>query len=128
MESGFDAEASAKPSPSTKIRRIRSCAIQYPSGMKSAYELALERLEKEGIERPKAENLPEDVRRQIAEARQKAEAELAQLEILHRNRLKTLYDPDQRRQEEDDYVLERRRVEEQRDRKIEKLRREAGGG
>jgi len=95
--------------------------------MKSAYELALERLEKEGIERPKAESLSEDVRRQIAELRQKAEAELAQLEILHRDRLKTLYDPDQRQQEEDDYVLERRRVEEQRDRKIEKLRREAGG-
>lgn len=91
--------------------------------MKSAYELALERLEKEGIERPKAENLPEDVRRQIAEVRQKAEAELAQLEILHRNRLKTQYGPEKRQQEEDDYVIERRRVEEQRDRKIEKLRR-----
>lgn len=95
--------------------------------MKSAYELALERLEKEGIERPKAENLSEEVRRQIAEIRQKAEAELAQLEILHRNRLKTQHDPEKRQQEQDDYVLERRRVEEQRDRKIERLRREAGG-
>lgn len=59
--------------------------------------------------------------------RQKAEAELAQLEILHRKRLETMNDPEKRRQEEDDYVLERRRVEDQRDRKIEKLRRETEG-
>lgn len=89
--------------------------------MKSAYELALERLEKEGIERPQAESLSEEVRKQIAEARQKAEAELAQLEILHRDRLRAM-DPADREQEKEDYVLERRRVEEERDRKIAKLR------
>lgn len=94
------------------------------SGMKSAYELALERLEQQGIERPREEALSEETRRAVAEARQKAEAELAQAEILHKDRLKTLRDPEARRQEEQDYVLERRRIEEQRDRKIEKLRRE----
>jgi len=93
--------------------------------MKSAYELALERLEKEGIDRPRADSLPEEVRQRIAEARQKAEAKLAQLEILHRDRLKTM-DPAAREQEKDDYVLERRRIEEQRDRKIAKLREGAG--
>lgn len=90
--------------------------------MKSAYELALERLEKQGIDRPRSESLPESVRQEIAEARSKAEADLAQLEILHKNRLKTLRDPDSRRQEEDDYVLERKQVEEKRDRHIARLR------
>lgn len=89
--------------------------------MKSAYELALERLESQGIERPKAESLPEEVREEIAEARRKAEAELAELEILHKKRLQTM-DPGERDQEKDDYVLERRRIEEKRDRRIEKLR------
>lgn len=92
------------------------------SGMKSAYELALERLESQGIERPREEGLSEDVRARMAEARRQAEAKLAELEILHRNRLKTVWEPDKRREEEEEYVRERRRIEAERDRKIEKLR------
>jgi hypothetical protein len=92
------------------------------SPMKSAYELALERLESQGIEPPKSESLPEEVREEIAETRRKAEAELAELEILHNKRLQTIRDPGERQQEKDDYVLERRRIEEKRDRRIEKLR------
>lgn len=92
------------------------------SKMKSAYELALERLESQGIERPRSESLPDEVRQEIAEARKKAEAELAELEILHHKRLQTMRDPGERQQEKDDYVLERRRIEEKRDRRIEKLR------
>jgi len=97
------------------------------SGMKSAYELALERLEKDGIERPRSEALPAGVREQIAEVRRKAEAELAQVEILHKDRLRTARDPGAHEQEKEDYVLERRRIEEKRDREIEKLRQGAGG-
>jgi hypothetical protein len=92
------------------------------SGMKSAYELALERMESQGIERPREENRSAESRQQIGEARQQAEAKLAELEILHRDRLKSQYDPELRRQEEEDYVRERRRIEADRDRKVETLR------
>lgn len=92
------------------------------SGMKSAYELALERLERQGIERPREEALTPEVREQVAEARRQAEAKLAEIEILHRDRLKGLYDPAKRQEEEETYLLERRRIEAERDRKIEKLR------
>jgi hypothetical protein len=89
--------------------------------VKSAYELALERLEKQGIERP-SEELSEELRGQLAEIRRQAEAKTAELEIMHRERLKTAFDPAGRQSEEEDYVRERRRIEEERDRKIEKLR------
>ena len=93
------------------------------TGMKSAYELALERLEKQGIDRPREENLTAETREKMAEARRKAEAKLAELEILHKNRLKTMMDPVKRQEEEEEYVRERRWIEEERDRKIEDLRR-----
>jgi hypothetical protein len=90
--------------------------------MKSAYELALERLEQQGIERPREESLSEETREKVAEVRRQAEAKLAELEILHGNRLKGLYDPTKREEEEQDYVRERRRIEDDRERKITKLR------
>jgi hypothetical protein len=92
------------------------------AGMKSAYELALERLEKQGIERPREETFGDDLREKIADARRKAEAKLAELEILHNNRLKTIYDPAKRQEEEEEYVRERRRIEDERERKIAELR------
>ncbi len=93
------------------------------TGMKSAYELALERLESRGIERPSEDALTDEVRERMAEARRKAEAKAAELEILHRDRLAKLPDPAARQEEEEDYRRERRRIEEHRDREIEKLRR-----
>jgi hypothetical protein len=92
------------------------------AGMKSAYELALERLERQGIERPREESLTDEVRAAVAQARQQAEAKLAEIEILHRDRLKGIYDPAKRDEEEETYRLERRRIETERDRKIDKLR------
>lgn len=91
--------------------------------VKSAYELALERLEGQGIERP-SEALSDEHREQVAALRRQAEAKLAELEILHRDRLRKLGDPEARDKEEDEYVRERRRIEEQRDSKIERARRE----
>ncbi len=91
------------------------------SGMKSAYELALERLEKQGIERPRAEGLSDEMKEQVAEIRRQAEAKMAQLEILHRDSLRK-GDPAKRQEAEEDYVRERRRMEEERDRKIAKVR------
>lgn len=92
------------------------------SGMKSAYELALERLEKQGIERPREEGLTGEKREQIAEIRRQAEAKLAELEILHRNRLKAVHDPVKRQEDEEEYVRERRRIEDDRERKVARLR------
>jgi len=56
------------------------------------------------------------------EARRQAEAKLAELEILHQNRLKTVWEPDKRQEAEEEYVRERRRIEGERDKKLEKLR------
>jgi hypothetical protein len=92
------------------------------AGMKSAYELALERLEKQGIERPREETFSDELREKIADARRKAEAKLAELEILHHNRLKTIVDPAKRQEEEEEYVRERRRIEDERERRIAELR------
>jgi hypothetical protein len=88
--------------------------------MKSAYELALERLDSQGIERPGA--LDEATRRQIAEVRSKAEADLAKLEILHRERMGKLADPEAVRRAEEEYAMDRRRLEERRDGAIARLR------
>lgn len=90
--------------------------------MKSAYELALERLEKQGIERPREDALSDGERAEVAEIRSRAEAKLAELEILHRGRLAKAQDFAGRDQEEEDYRRERQRIEEKRDRKLDALR------
>lgn len=90
--------------------------------MKSAYELALERLEAQGIERPSDEALDDATKRAIAEVRREVEAKLAELQILHRDRLKKLADPTQREAEEDDYRRERERVESRGEREVARLR------
>lgn len=91
-------------------------------GMKSAYELALERLEAQGIARPSEEAVPEEVRQRIAEVRRQAEAKLAELEILHRDKLARLTDFDRREEQEEYYLRERRRIEEEAERKVGALR------
>ena len=93
-----------------------------PAKLKSAYELALERMEAQGIEPPREEALSEDVRAQVAEARRQAQAKLAELEILHRDRLKKLAEPEARAKEEEEYARDRERVEGDRERRIRKLR------
>ena len=95
--------------------------------MKTAYERALEKLEEQGIERPREEGLPDAVRREVEEVRKRAEAKLAELEILHRDRLKQLAEPEARKQEEEDYRRERRLIEAERDDKVAKLRRQSEG-
>lgn len=90
--------------------------------MKSAYERALERMEEQGIAPPREDALDDKVRDAIAEVRQKADAKLAELEILHRDRLKGQADPAARTQEEDEYRRDRQRTEDRRDAEIAKLR------
>jgi hypothetical protein len=89
--------------------------------LKSAYELALERLEQDGIEKPRHEGLPPEIREAIAEVRRNAEAKLAELEILFKDGLRDP-DPEKRREQEDNYQHERRRIEVARENEIEKIR------
>ena len=96
--------------------------------MKSAYELALERLEREGIQRPDAESLSPEIRERMADVRRRGEASLAELEILHRDRLKKAQGPAAREEEKEAYRQERERIERERDRKLAGLRAESGSG
>lgn len=91
-------------------------------GMKSAYELALEKLEGRGIERPRQDSLSDATRSAMAEARSKAEARLAELEIMHRQRRNKVQTPQELEELERDYRSERRRIEDDRERKLEELR------
>jgi hypothetical protein len=90
--------------------------------VKSAYELALERLDRDGIERPRREALTDEVRARMAETRQKAEARIAELEILHQKNAGSLTDAAERQRADEEYRSERRRIEERRDRDLERLR------
>lgn len=92
------------------------------SGMKSAYELALERLESQGIERPREDSMTGETREKIAEVRRQAEAKIAELEILHRDKLQKLTDPTKLDEQEEYYLRERQRIAEDADRKVAKLR------
>ncbi len=90
--------------------------------MKTAYELALERMEAQGIDKPDVESLSETTRAAMAEVRQKAEARLAEADILHQKALVSTPDPGARSRLEAEYRIDRRRIEEDRDRAIQKLR------
>lgn len=90
--------------------------------MKSAYELALERLDQQGIDRPREDGLEVRIREEIAEIRSRSEASIAKLEILLRDRLQSLHDPVERAAAQREYALDRQRLERQRDQKIDKVR------
>ena len=94
-------------------------------GMKSAYELALERLEAQGIERPREEALSEETKHAIADARRLTESKLAELEILHRDKLKKLDDPTKLAEQEEYFQLEKSRITSAGDSAVEKLRSKA---
>lgn len=89
--------------------------------MKSAYELALERMAASGIEPPREDALNEEARNAIVAIRAKAEAELAQLEILHHDRAGKL-DPASREQADEEYRIDRERVVSRREREIDAIR------
>lgn len=90
--------------------------------VKSAYELALERLDDGGIERPRTAAFDSATIAAMADTRSRAEARLAELEILHGRQLGSTRDPNERGRLQADYRAERQRVEERRDREIQDLR------
>lgn len=91
-------------------------------GMKSAYELALERLEGQGIDRPRADALSDEQKARIAQARTYTESKLAELDILHRDQLRKLADPVKRDEQEEFYRRERERLTAECEAKIARLR------
>jgi hypothetical protein len=93
--------------------------------LKSAYELAMERFQKSdaeaGIERRPVTDAQKAA---IAEIRNFYEAKLAEVEVLHQGRLRTLADPAERAEREAEYRRDRERLTSERDAKIERARRD----
>jgi hypothetical protein len=90
---------------------------------KSAFELAMERLRKkdrdEGVEE---QPLTPEQRAAIAEARQVAEARLAEREILYKAAIRRVADPDTAATLEEEYRRDRERAASDRDEKIARIR------
>jgi hypothetical protein len=91
---------------------------------KSAYELAMERLKQKdadaGIERTPVTDAQKAA---IAEIRNFYEAKLAEAELLHQGRMRSLMDPAERETADQEYRRDRERLTNERDSKIEKARR-----
>lgn len=94
-------------------------------GIKSAYERALERLDDQGIERPRDEAFSEDQIAEMDAIRAKAQAKIAELEILLKQGLEGSSDPADREQKEQGFRRERERIESKCERDVEKLRAQA---
>jgi len=87
--------------------------------MKTAYELAMERLKKKDAEAG-IESTPvtEAQKTQIAEIRNFYEAKLAEAQVMHQSKLKTVFDPAERDTLDHGYRREHERLSDERDRKI----------
>jgi len=83
--------------------------------IKSAYELAMERLEASDREQGvTTKSLTDEQKKKIAELRAKGRAKLAELEILHgKNREGTAGDPEKLAEVEENYRIDCRRAESQ---------------
>jgi hypothetical protein len=92
-------------------------------GVKSAYELAMERFKKQekeaGIER---KALTDQQKAAIAEIRNFYEAKLAEADLLHQDSLLSTVDPAERAKRDDEYRRDRERLTSERDAKIAKAR------
>jgi hypothetical protein len=92
--------------------------------LKSAYELAMERLSRADAEAGvEPRRLTDEQRAAIADLRRFYEAKLAEQELLHRSALRKTPDPEARAALEDGYRRERERLTAEREEKLEKIRR-----
>lgn len=90
--------------------------------LKSAYELALERLQAEDRKEGRSHRaLSEDQKTRIREMREEARAKLAELEILHRKNLAGAA-PDAVAEIEQHYQIDRERVESRMESEIRKIK------
>jgi hypothetical protein len=92
------------------------------SGLKSSFELAMERLRQKDAEAGvTSRTLTEQEKAAIAEIRNFYEAKLAEQQVLHESRVRHL-DPSAREALDAEWRAERERLTQERDRKIEKIR------
>lgn len=91
--------------------------------MKSAYELALERMDAMGVDRPDEGALSDATKQAIAEARRFTESKLAELEILHRDKMTKLDDPTKLGEQDEFYRLEKEQITSAGDARVARLRR-----
>ncbi|HEV3217709.1 MAG TPA: hypothetical protein VGZ27_18400 [Vicinamibacterales bacterium] len=90
---------------------------------RTALEIAMERLKQRDAEGGVVDHpLTEEQKAGIAEARNVHAAKSAELEILHRSRLAGVFDPAQREQIEGEYRDELRRLNDECDRKVQRIR------
>ena len=91
--------------------------------MKSAYELAMERLKKKDADEGVSERaLTDEQKQEIAEIRTTYGARLAQEEILFKSKTQGAFDPESLRILQENYRRDVDRLTHERDRKIEKVR------
>ena len=92
--------------------------------MKSAYELAMERLRKSDRDAGIESRPPTDAQKAaIAEVRNFYEAKIAEQEVLHQAGLRATVDPEARAALQEHYRRDRERFVSERDAKIERIRR-----
>src|SRR5437870_12426615 len=90
---------------------------------KSAYELAMERLRKKDRDEGVQERAPTAAQRKaIAEARQMADARLAEREVLHAARMRGVLEPEAREALEQGYRRGRERISSGREGRLEAAR------
>jgi hypothetical protein len=89
---------------------------------KTAYELAMERLQAADPAEAKTRPLTAKQKEEIAEARRVAAARLAEREILFKDALKKIDDPVEREKAENKYLTDRRRIDEDCERQMEAIR------
>lgn len=94
------------------------------SELKSAFELAMERLRKKDVEEGAEQRPVTDAQKAaIAEIRSVYQAKVAEQEVLQQSRLRRVLDPAEREAIEAELRRERERLASERDAKIAKVRR-----
>jgi hypothetical protein len=93
---------------------------------KSSFELAMERLRAADPAGTREKPLTSTQKEEIAEARRVAAARLAECEILFKDAVKQTSDPAEREKAEGEYQIDRQRINDDRDRAIEAIRRGRG--
>ena len=93
---------------------------------KSSFELAMERLRAADPAGTDEKPLTSRQKEQIAEARRVAAGRLAECEILFKDALKQKSDPAEREKAEGEYQIDRQRINDDRDRAIDAIRRGRG--
>lgn len=93
------------------------------SGLKSSFELAMERLrQKDADAGVTARVLTDEEKAAIAEVRNLYESKLAEADVLHQSRVQRVLDPSAKDALDAEWRADRERLTSERDRKVERIR------